>query len=68
MLQTRLCVCKTLAPEVHQNGCSYVCELSGLTFDSLHKDLSMVGCYTDNPKNHKTVKIGGWTLAWDNMV
>ena len=29
----------------------------------------MVGGYTeDPPKNHETVQIGGWVLAWDNTV
>ena len=28
----------------------------------------MVGGYTENLKNHKTVKIGGWMPAWDNTV
>ena len=39
------CVCETLlpdvvAPEAHQNDHSYVCELSGPTFDSLCKNLA----------------------------
>ena len=38
-------VCETLlpnvvAPEAYQNGCSYVHELSGPTFDSLRKNLA----------------------------
>ena len=50
-------MCETLildvmAPEAHQNNHSSVCELSGLTFDSLSG-------YTED---HKTVKIGGGRL------
>ena len=28
----------------------------------------MVSGYMENPENHKTVKIGGWGLACDNIV
>ena len=41
-----------MVPEAHQNNHSSVCELSGLTFDSLSG-------YTED---HKTVKIGGGRL------
>ena len=33
-----------------------------------YAEFSMVGGYTENLKNHKIVKIGGWELAQDNMV
>ena len=51
----------------------YVHELGELTFGSLYK-FSMVGGYTENLKNHRTVKIGGralarlWALPRDNTV
>ena len=66
-------MCKTLlpdvvVPEVHQNDRSYVCELSGPTFGSLLKIFSIMGCYTENLKINRSVKIGGWTLAQDNTV
>ena len=38
---------------------SQLCELSGPT---------VVGSYTEDLKNHKTVKTGGWVLARDNML
>ena len=49
-------VCETLppdfvAPEAHQNDCSYVCELSGPSFDSLLTNLT-VGGYMEDPRNH----------------
>ena len=42
---TDKCVCETTLPDVmaseaHQNDRSYLCELSGPTFDSLHKNLA----------------------------
>ena len=61
-----------MAPEAHQNNHSYVRELSGLTFDSLHKNLSSWSVTRRTAK--KTVKVGGWVLArgwalaWDNTV
>ena len=69
-------MCETLmpdvmAPEAHQNGRSYVHELSVLTFDSLRKNLHAGQLHSGL---HKTVKIGvwalvqGWALARDNMV
>ena len=48
-----------------------LCELSGptCTFGFTTREFCMVGGYTENPENHKTVKIGGWTLlAQDNTV
>ena len=75
MLRTRLWtgMCETLMPDVmvpeaHQNDCRYVRELSGLTFDSLRKNLAWWAVTRRTSKNHKTVKIGGWALARDNMV
>ena len=72
-------MCETLildvmVPEAHQNDCSYVRELSGLTFDSLRKNLAWWAITWRTSRNHKTVNIGGWALArrWalaqDNMV
>ena len=55
-------------PEAHQNDRSYVCELSGLTFDSLRQNLAWWAVTRRTSKNHKTVKIGGWALARDNTV
>jgi len=42
---------------------SQLCELSGPTFGFTTQEFSMVGSYTENLENHKTVKIGGWALA-----
>ena len=56
------------APEAHQNDRSSVRELSGLTFDSLRKNLAWWAVTRRTSKNHKTVKIGGWALARDNTV
>ena len=45
-----------------------------LPTDSIRKNFSMVGGYTENLENNKTVKIRGWALdrvwalARDNMV
>ena len=52
-----------VAPEVHQNDCSYVHELSGPTFDSLCNNLASQAVIQRTSKNHKTVKIGGWALT-----
>ena len=43
---------------------SLLCELSGSTFGFSTQEFSMVGGYTETSKKHKTVKIGGWALAW----
>ena len=40
-----------------------LCEFSGPTFGFTLREFSTVGGYTENPENHKTVKIGGWMLA-----
>ena len=72
-------VCEALlldvvASEAHQDDCSYVRELSGPTFSSPYKNLAWWAVSLRTSKNHKTVKIGGWALAWgwvlarDNMV
>jgi len=39
-----------------------VCELSRPSFAFTTREFSMVGGYTDNPENHKSVKIGGGCL------
>ena len=51
------------APEAHQNDSSYVSELSGPTFNPLHKNLAGWAVTRRTSRNHKTVKIGGWVLA-----
>ena len=51
-----------VAPEAHQNDGSYVHELSGLTYDLLHKKLAWWVVTQRISKNHKTVKYGGWCL------
>ena len=54
-------------------NCSYVSSVD-LPSDSLRKNLAWWVVTRRTSKNHKTVKIGGWTLAWvwafarDNMV
>ena len=62
-------MCKNLMPDVvvpeaYQNDRSYVCVLSGLTFDPLCKNLAcMVGSYTEDlRRKYKTFKIGGGCL------
>ena len=58
-----------MAPKVHKNNRSYICELSGPTFRFTMQEFSMVGGYTRRTlKNHKSIKIGGWALGWDNTV
>ena len=52
----RTSVCKTLPPDfvvpkAHQSDRSYVCELSGPSFDSLLTNLT-VGGHMEDPKNH----------------
>ena len=66
-------VCGTLlldvvAHEMHQNDHSYVRELSGPTFGSLCKNLAWWVVTWKTSRKHKTVKIWGWALFWDNMV
>ena len=71
---TDRCVCGTLlpdvvAPDTHQNDCSYVRELSGPTFDYLCKNLAWCGVTRSTSKKlHKTVKIRRWVIARDNTV
>ena len=45
-----------VVPEAHQNNHSYV-----------HK-LSVPSWWVVKQKKHRSVKIGGWALAWDNTV
>ena len=64
-------MCETLMPDVmvpeaHQSNWSYVRELSGLTFNSLCKNLAWWA--VARRTSHKTVKIGGWALGLDNTV
>ena len=65
MLQTRLqtAVCETLmldvvAPEAHQNDCSYVRELSRPTFDSLSKHLAWWAVTRMSLKNCQNLEVG----------
>lgn len=48
--------------EAHQNNHSYVLELSVPTFRFTTHEFSMVGGYTEELKNHKTVKLGSGRL------
>ena len=43
---------------------SWLRELSGSTYGFNMQKFSMVGSYTENLENNKTVKIGRWVLAW----
>ena len=63
-------VCEPSMPDVVASKAQLqLCKLSGPTFGFTTQEFSMVGGYTENlEKPHKTVKIGGWTLARDNMV
>ena len=47
-----------VAPKAHQNSHNYVSSA----------DLPWWAVTRRTSKNHKTVKTGGWALAWDNMV
>ena len=65
-------VCKPLMPDVvapkpHQNNHSYVSS-ADLPLDSLRKNLAWWAVTRRTLKNHKTVKIGGWALAWVNTA
>ena len=53
--------------KVHQNKCSYVSSVE-LPLDSLRENLAWWVVTQRTLKKHKTVKIGGWTLAQDNTV
>ena len=58
-----------MVPETHQNDRSYVSELSGPSFNSLHKNLAWwVVKWRTSKKKHETVKIGGWALAQDSST
>ena len=58
-----------VAPDTHQNDCSYVRELSGPTFDYLCKNLAWCAVTRRTSKKlHKTVKIRGWVISRENMV
>ena len=57
---------ETLMLEAHQNDRSYVCELSGLAFNSLHKNFSMVGSYSDDLI--KITKVGDGCLHRDRRL
>ena len=68
-------MCKPLMPDVVASKAqSQLCKLGGSTYGFNMQEFSMVGGYTDNLENNKTVKIRGWALArvwalaWDNMV
>ena len=55
-------VCETLlpdvvAPEAHQNDHSYVHELSGPTFDSLHKNWAVTRRTKKNPQNCQISRV-----------
>ena len=46
-----------MAPEAHQNDCSYVSEFSGPTFNSICTNF-MVGGYTEDLKNRQDWPMG----------
>ena len=51
-----------MVPETHQNDCSYVCELSGPSFNSLHKNLAWwVVKWRTSKKN--TRKCQNWGMG-----
>ena len=74
MLQTRPWrgVCETLMPDVvapkAQSQLHVHVSSADLPLDSIHKNLGWWVVTQRTLKNHKTVKIGGWALARDNMV
>ena len=68
-------LCEPLIPDVivseaHQYNHNYVLELSGPTFDSLHKNLGyIVGGYMEDVKKLRGwALVWGWALAQDNTV
>ena len=66
MLQTRpqTDVCKPLMPDFMASKAQLqLCELSGPTFRFTTQEFSMVGGYTENPEDHKTLKSGGWGMG-----
>ena len=79
MLQTspRMCVCKTVIPNVMGTECIrfdriYVRELSRHTFDSLSKNLAWWVVTRRTLTNRRTVEMGWWALGWvlalDNIL
>ena len=53
-------MCEPLMPDVVVSKVqSQLCELGGSTYGFNTQEFSIVGGYTENLKNHKTVKIGG---------
>ena len=58
-----------VAPEAHQYDCSYVCEFSGPTFDSLHKDLAWwLVTQRTSKRNIKLSKLGSGHLYGDGCL
>ena len=73
MLQTRpwtgvceLLIPDVVAPKAHQNNRSYVSSADQPS-DMLCKIFAWWAVTRRTSKNHKTVKIGGRVLAWDNI-
>ena len=52
-----------VAPKAQQNNITAICEHSGSTFGFTTQEFWWV-VTRRILKNHKTVKIGGWVLAW----
>ena len=61
--RTGVCEPDVVAPKAHQ---SYVSS-ADLPSDSLRKNLAWWAVTQRTLKNHKTVKIGGWTLSYTGM-
>ena len=65
-------MCETLMPDVvapkAQSQLHVHVSSADLLLDSIHKNLAWWVVTQRTLKNHKTVKIGGWALARDNMV
>ena len=58
-----------MVPEAHQNNHSYVCELSGLTFDSLHNNLAwwaVTWRVSKNPQNCQNWGVGACSGQYSN--
>ena len=61
-----LCAKDVVLHKVHQNDCSYLRELSGLTFSALHKNkFSTVGGYTEDLQKPQNWRVG---TCPDNIV
>ena len=60
--------CMWRLKSIDQNDCTYVCELSRSSFDSLCNNLARQVVTKRTSKLGEWVLVQGWVLAWDNTV